>query len=620
MPSPLLILAFSYIRFSHPDQAKGDSVRRQDEAAASWCKRNGVTLDTSITLHDLGKSAYTGKHRQNPDRHALAAFLKLVESGKVPRGSCLIIENLDRLTREHLQPALLLVLNLLQGGIRIVQLKPAEMVFDDQSDTMPVMMMIMELARGHGESAMKSERNGAAWEQRRRKARARADILTHRLPAWVEERGGKLAALPGPAAAVKHIFELAAGGYGAAGIVKKLTADKVPPFGVSGRWTRTYVVLILQDRRALGELQPRRSNGKPDGEALRDYFPVIVTEDDWNAARAGAAQRRRRKGKGRRWTDAEDELARTLPLAEAAERMGRSIPSVRARRSALGARGRKVKKKQPRENYVNVFSGLLKDAHDGGSYYVATRSSARYGTRWRVLLNVNSAEGRAPARSFPFETFECAVLSLLREIDPQDILNGDSGPDESLVLAGQLARVEAKIAELEAELLNGDVAALAKVLRQLEEQKRDLEARLAEARQNAAHPLSMAWGEAQSLVEAIDGAPDPNDVRLRLRAALRRMIDGVWLLVVPRGRDRLVAVQVWFAGRKKHRDYVILNRPAKSDGRGRATVGGWWARALATAGMPDDLDLRKRKDAKDLEAALSKADAKEMQAAFSERD
>src|SRR5918911_1432649 len=93
-------VAYSYIRFSTPEQRKGDSLRRQTEAAADWCRRNNVHLDTTTTLHDLGKSAYTGEHRKNPDRHALAAFLKLVEAGKVPRGSYLLIENLDRLSRE----------------------------------------------------------------------------------------------------------------------------------------------------------------------------------------------------------------------------------------------------------------------------------------------------------------------------------------------------------------------------------------------------------------------------------------------------------------------------------------------------------------------------------------
>ena len=82
------------------------SIRRQTALREDWLKRNPkVRLDTSLTLHDLGKSAYTGEHRKNADRHALAAFLKLVDAGKIPRGSYLLIENLDRLSRVDEVPA-----------------------------------------------------------------------------------------------------------------------------------------------------------------------------------------------------------------------------------------------------------------------------------------------------------------------------------------------------------------------------------------------------------------------------------------------------------------------------------------------------------------------------------
>jgi DNA invertase Pin-like site-specific DNA recombinase len=114
----------------------------------------------------------------------------------VPKGSFLILENLDRLSREHIQPALLLALNLLQAGIRIVQLRPAEMIFDSKSDTLQVMMMMFELARGHGESAIKSERVGKAWAQKKELARkgqaqqgrgavAGMHCMTHKLPSWM---------------------------------------------------------------------------------------------------------------------------------------------------------------------------------------------------------------------------------------------------------------------------------------------------------------------------------------------------------------------------------------------------------------------------------------------------
>src|SRR5262249_52336870 len=148
-------IAFSYSRFSSLEQAKGDSLRRQDELRDAWLRKTGAVLDTSLTLQDKGVSGYTGAHRENPDRHALAAFLELVRRGRIPRGSYLVVESLDRLSREHIRPALTLLLNLIDAGIRIVQLLPVEAVYDDKVEPMALMMAIMELSRGHSESRMK---------------------------------------------------------------------------------------------------------------------------------------------------------------------------------------------------------------------------------------------------------------------------------------------------------------------------------------------------------------------------------------------------------------------------------------------------------------------------------
>src|SRR5262245_50006352 len=158
MPTKTPAVAYSYIRWSTGEQARGDSLRRQTEKATAWCERHHVRLDTSLTLRDLGRSAFTGKHRQNPDRNALAAFLKLVEDRRIGAGSYLIVESLDRLTREHIRPALTLLLNLIEAGVRVVQLIPVETVYDDQVEPMTLMMAVMELSRGHSESKVKSER------------------------------------------------------------------------------------------------------------------------------------------------------------------------------------------------------------------------------------------------------------------------------------------------------------------------------------------------------------------------------------------------------------------------------------------------------------------------------
>jgi DNA invertase Pin-like site-specific DNA recombinase len=531
--------AYSYVRFSTPDQARGDSLRRQTEAPAEWCLRNHAHLDTTTTFRDLGKSAFTGRHRTNPDRHALAAFLRLVEAGKVSRGSYLIIENLDRLSREEVVPATHLLTGILVAGVRVVQLAPAELVLTDKSDPFDVMRAVMELSRGHGESAIKSDRVGKAWAKKRELAREHGQLLTHRLPAWVEERDGKLLLIPDRAAVVRRIFQMSTGGYGLVAIVKRLTAEGVPAFGTAGHWGRSYVGNILKDRRALGELQPRRRDGTADGPPIPSYFPAVVGEAEWWSARAGAAQRRKKRG-----------------------RIG---------------------------SHVNVFAGLLRNARDGGSYYAATRRDG--GNSQRVLLNMAAAEGRAPCWSFPFETFEKAVLVMLREIDPAEVLGTGEGPNVVATLTSERDQIATKAAELEAELLTGNVAALARALRQLEERAREVNGKLAEFRQAAARPLDAAWRESRTLLAALEDAPDPEDVRLRLRAALRRMIESVAVLVTHQCRDRLAAVQVWFAGGTKYRLIHILHRPPRANALGRK-AGRWWVKSTRHQARPGGIDLR----------------------------
>jgi hypothetical protein len=48
-------LAYSYIRFSSPEQKKGDSKRRQWEATELFCKQNDLILEKSRQFYDEGK-------------------------------------------------------------------------------------------------------------------------------------------------------------------------------------------------------------------------------------------------------------------------------------------------------------------------------------------------------------------------------------------------------------------------------------------------------------------------------------------------------------------------------------------------------------------------------------
>jgi hypothetical protein len=107
---------------------------------------------------------------------------------------------------------------------------------------------------------------------------------------------------------------------------------------------------------------------------------------------------------------------------------------------------------------------------------------------------------------------------------------------------------------------HGESPTLFQRLRKQEERKRELEEKLAEARQQAAHPLSETGGEAKSLLDVLDTFPDPTDTRMCLRAVLRRALDSIWMVVANRGCNRLAAVQVWFHGGKTRVANLVRQR------------------------------------------------------------
>ena len=89
--------AYSYLRFSTAEQMRGDSFRRQTQLAKDYAQRHGLELDTALTFNDLGVSAFRGR---NARTGALGAFLVAIDDGLVPEGSLLLVESLDRVTRQ----------------------------------------------------------------------------------------------------------------------------------------------------------------------------------------------------------------------------------------------------------------------------------------------------------------------------------------------------------------------------------------------------------------------------------------------------------------------------------------------------------------------------------------
>lgn len=75
--------AYSYLRFSTPEQSKGDSFRRQAALSERYATEHALDLDQTLTFQDLGVSAYRGRNVQEGQ---LGAFIAAVDSGRVAPG------------------------------------------------------------------------------------------------------------------------------------------------------------------------------------------------------------------------------------------------------------------------------------------------------------------------------------------------------------------------------------------------------------------------------------------------------------------------------------------------------------------------------------------------------
>jgi DNA invertase Pin-like site-specific DNA recombinase len=290
--------AYSYIRFSSPEQAKGDSFRRQSVNAAKWADKNGYQIVDELT--DLGVSAYRGK---NTKEGRLGAFLEMIKDKKIAEGSVLIVESLDRFSRSQVREVLPDFLNVINSGIGVVTLADGRLYDIDSldKDNFALLAGLIVMTRAHEESERKGERVAAAWSRKRFEAREKSVPLTDRIPGWlIPERDGTgrrfFTEDKDKADIVRRIFAETDQGLGRRAIAKGLNREGRLSFLSETAWQPSSVIKIIRSRTAVGEYQPHRrgKDGKlmPDGDAIKGYYPVVIDEALWVRANAAVTVRR----------------------------------------------------------------------------------------------------------------------------------------------------------------------------------------------------------------------------------------------------------------------------------------------------------------------------------------
>jgi len=290
-------IAYSYIRFSTPEQLKGDSLRRQLDKSQKYAEEHGLDLSADFTIKDLGVSAF---HGLNAKKGELGVFLTAVKEGRIPVGAYLLIENLDRLSRLTPFEAFDIFSNIIKGGINIVTLDD-NILYNRDTLELNIGNLYVALGgmyRGHNESKTKSLRISASWENKRQNAENKK--LTAKCPSWLTLDADRknFSLIPEKADAVKLVYKYALDGYGAALIAKKFNELGIPSLADKG-WHVATVHKILKNPAVIGEYWPY-SGGKDrakTGEVIKGYYPVIIDENTYNAVQQVKLKRSKEAGR-----------------------------------------------------------------------------------------------------------------------------------------------------------------------------------------------------------------------------------------------------------------------------------------------------------------------------------
>ena len=140
-----------------------------------------MQLADDSQLEDIGISAFKGA---NLKEGALGQFLAAVKTGAVEPGSYLLVESLDRLSREEILPAHTLFLGIVQSGINLVTLIDKRVYTAKTTGLVDMITSLVIMERAHEELKTKSIRVRAAWDNKLVEAR-QGRPMTARCPAWL---------------------------------------------------------------------------------------------------------------------------------------------------------------------------------------------------------------------------------------------------------------------------------------------------------------------------------------------------------------------------------------------------------------------------------------------------
>lgn len=291
--------AYSYVRFSTPDQILGDSKRRQLQMAFDYCSKNGLKL-SERNFQDLGISGFSGKARPS-----LQELLDCIKKGIIKPGDYILIETFDRLSRQGVDATQQLVRTILLSGVTVVSLQDDLVLTKASLDESSVVIRLAIAADlAHKESLRKSERLRAVRKERRVKAaEGKPSLISSNLPFWLSLDADQIVVNKDKAALVNRIYDMSIDGHGFMSIINTLNNEKIPA-PKAKIWAKSTISRLLSNRAVLGELQPymTRDNKRVKDTSvgvIQNYYPQIISDDKFIAVQVAKQNRKTYQGGNR---------------------------------------------------------------------------------------------------------------------------------------------------------------------------------------------------------------------------------------------------------------------------------------------------------------------------------
>lgn len=291
--------AYAYIRYSRALQATGDSENRQLTALELFETSTGTKIVEVV--YDKGKSAFRGDNARSGN---FKEMLDRMQSGAIRRGDFLVVESIDRITRQRVLDGVELLQGILKKGINIyTTVDKKTYSYNDPSRDFENLLMISLIAkRANEESETKSGRLLSAWKARKAKAENGEVIIKKgkSIPYGLRVEEGQFVIHKEEQEEIKQLFELLLQ-FGINTAITKINETSLK------KWNNGTLNKIIKHKTVIGCMATHRIEYTADGKAkkiltgfIENYYPNLIEPGLFYKAVDVMANRKQKNWSGRR--------------------------------------------------------------------------------------------------------------------------------------------------------------------------------------------------------------------------------------------------------------------------------------------------------------------------------